>query len=367
MALKLPSIEFRGRKLDSYISFLILFTGLFLSVAMPLLMHRDPGPDAMTLWSSYARADNCNFWNPFSPDRSSYECSAYLLRPTGINLTNAWAYGMACNLFLTAVPVLMFRRMPLTIFFTLCLWGVVRSFFLENLTKEIIVSVAMISILLFSFSRRYRGGFFCSAVIYGVLIRPYWILFSLAWFGVCVMKKYVSRMTFFLMLFLFYLAIATAIQLVVGYSVSSIRASNNELRTAGEEGSKSLIVSWISGGDFVSQALDSMSIFFRLSFPVELILLSGLGQIIFVVLMMMTSLLMFRMITSSDYKGVRIDTKVKELIAIPLSFLLVQGLFEPDFGSFARHFSMVVPVLFMGLGLQLRAKKPVLVESRILS
>jgi len=366
MALKLPSIEFRGRRLDSSLSFLILFTGLFLSVTMPMLAHRDPGPDAMTLWSSYVRADNCNFWNPFSPDRSSYECSAYLLRPTGINLTNAWAYGMACNLFLTAIPVFMFRRIPLTIFFTLCLWGVVRSFFLENLTKEIIVSVAMLSILLCSFTSRYRIGFFLSAVIYGVLIRPYWILFSLAWVGVCVMKKYVTRFTFFLMLFLFYLAIATAIQLVVGYSVSSIRASNNELRTAGEEGSKSLIVSWISGGDFVSQALDSMSIFFRLSFPAELVLLSGPSQVIFVVLMVMTSLLMFKMITSTEYRGVRIDVKAKELIAVPLSFLLVQGLFEPDFGSFARHFSMVVPVLFLGLGLQL-SKRAEPVAAKVLN
>ena len=48
MGLKLPRIEFRGRKFDSSISFLILFTGLFLSVAMPLLVPRDPGPDAMT-------------------------------------------------------------------------------------------------------------------------------------------------------------------------------------------------------------------------------------------------------------------------------------------------------------------------------
>lgn len=35
MGLKLPRIEFRGRAFDSSISFLILFTGLFLSVAMP--------------------------------------------------------------------------------------------------------------------------------------------------------------------------------------------------------------------------------------------------------------------------------------------------------------------------------------------
>lgn len=38
MGLKLPCIEFRGKRLDSYVSFLILFTGLFLSVAMPLLI-----------------------------------------------------------------------------------------------------------------------------------------------------------------------------------------------------------------------------------------------------------------------------------------------------------------------------------------
>ncbi len=367
MALSLPSIEFRGRKLDSSISFLILVYGLFLSIAMPLLMHREPGPDAMTLWTSYGRSDNCNFWNPFSPDRSSYECSAYLLRPTGINLDNAWAYGMMCNLFLTSIPIFIFRRIPLTLFLSLCLWGVVRSFFLDNLTKEIIVSVVVIAILLFSFSRKYRAGFFLSALIYGVLIRPYWILFSMVWVGVCVMKKRVSRLTFFVMLFLFYLVIATAIQLLVGYSVSSIRASNNEQRTLGEEGSKSLIVSWLSGSDFVSQALDSMSIFFRLSFPVELILLSGLGQIIFVFLMIITSVLMFKMMTSGHYKGLVIEPKVKELVAIPLSFLLVQGLFEPDFGSFARHFSMVVPVLFLGLGLQLRSKRSDWVKTRRLT
>jgi hypothetical protein len=46
---------------------------------------------------------------------------------------------------------------------------------------------------------------------------------------------------------------------------------------------------------------------------------------------------------------------------------LVQGLFEPDFGSFARHFSMVVPVLFVGLGLQLRSKKPESLESSVLN
>jgi len=89
--------------------------------------------------------------------------------------------------------------------------------------------------------------------------------------------------------------------------------------------------------------------------------------VIFVALMIMTALLLFKVITSTDYKGAPIETKPKELIAIPLAFLLVQGLFEPDFGSFARHFSMVVPVLFVGLGLMLRANKPVRVESRVLN
>lgn len=357
MNLSLPPLEFRGKKIESSISFLILVCGLFLSIAMPLLMHREPGPDAMTLWMAYGRSDNCSFWNPFSPDRNSYECSAYVLRPTGINLDNAWVYGMMCNLLLTSIPIFIFKRIPVTIFLTLCLWGVVRSFFLDNLTKEIIVAIAVIVILFFSFSKRYRVGFFLPALFYGVMIRPYWILFSLVWVGVCALKKRVSRASFFLILFMFYLAIATSIQLLVGYSVSSIRANSNEERTLGEDGSKSVIISWITGSDLVSQAVDSLSIFIRLSLPVELLVLSGSSQLIFVVLMVMTSVFIFKIMTSSHYKGSTIEPKVKELIAIPLSFLLVQGLFEPDFGSFARHFSMVVPILILGLGLQLRAKK----------
>lgn len=224
---------------------------------MPLLIPRDPGPDAMTLWSSYARADNCNFWNPFSPDRSSsYECSAFL--PAAHRDQPDQRLGLRDVLQLlphgdpgggVSAHAAGDLRHPVPV-------GCGAFVFLENLTKEIIVSVAVLSILFSALTRKYRGGFFLSAVIYGVLIRPYWILFSLSWVGVCVMKKYVSRFTFFLMLFLFYLAVAMAIQLALGFPVSSIRASNNELRTAGEEGSKSLIVSWLSGSDFVSQALD---------------------------------------------------------------------------------------------------------------
>lgn len=45
-----------------------------------------------------------------------------------------------------------------------------------------------------------------------------------------------------------------------------------------------------------------MIIFFRLSFPVELILLSGPGQVIFVALMIMTALLLFKVITSTVTK-----------------------------------------------------------------
>ena len=45
------------------------------------------------------------------------------------------------------------------------------------------------------------------------------------------------------------------------------------------------------------------------------------------------------------------------LLAFPIAFLMVQAIFEPDFGSFARHFSMVAPLSFAGLGLWLRERQ----------
>jgi hypothetical protein len=35
----------------------------------------------------------------------------------------------------------------------------------------------------------------------------------------------------------------------------------------------------------------------------------------------------------------------------PLSFLIIEGVFEPDFGSFARHFAIVSPLVFSALAL----------------
>lgn len=353
----IPTINIKKKKIHPYISFLIIISGIIISICIPLVLHKVPGPDAVTLFNAYSRADNCNFWNPFSPDRSSYECSAYILRPTGMDLDNAWMYGMFCNFLLTTLPLLFFRRIPITVFFILCLWGVVRSFFLEPLTKEILVAATVISILLFTFSNRYRIGFFFSALTYGVLIRPYWILFSLTWIAVSFLKNRVTKLNFIVFLGAFYIAVAILMQALLGISVSSIRAGNNESRVIGEEGSRSIIVSWLQGGDVISQGIDSLIIFFRLTFPFELVVLSGPSQIIFLLLMIITSVFTFKIMTKKHFQGHQISPKVKELTCIPFSFLLIQGLFEPDFGSFARHFAMVVPVLFCALGLQLSSQQ----------
>lgn len=354
LRLTVPVILVNNKRFSSGVSFLIIFIGMVFAVCMALVVNKVPGPDAVTLWNAYGRADNCNFWNPFSSERSSYECSAYLLRAAGMSLDNAWVYGISCNLLLTALPIIFFRRIPITIFIMLCLWGAVRSFFLEPLTKEIIVGLTVVVILLFSFSKQYKLGFFLSAITYGVLIRPYWVLFAVTWLGVDLLKSRVTKSNITLFLFVYYVAVVIAIQAILGYAVSSIRAGNNEMRIIGEEGSKTIIVPWFQGGDFVSQALDLLAIFFRLTFPFEVVVLSGPSQVVFLMLMAVTSFHILINITRRELQGDQCMKKVKDLSCIPLSFLMTQALFEPDFGSFARHFAMVVPILFCALGLKFR-------------
>lgn len=347
-SIEFPSIIFRKKRFDKSASIFIVVFGLLFVLLLPILINREAGPDALTLWNSYARADSCDFWSPFSDSRSSYECTAYVLRPTGIDLKNAWTYGLACNFLLTFLPFLFFRRIPFSIFAAMLAWASIRGFFLENLTKEILVAVTVIIILVGALRKHAVVGILAAGLMYGIMIRPYWVLASATWVGLVIIRPRLSKVRFILLLFLYYLLAALAIHGVLGGTLTGFRQSSNEMRTLGEEGSRSLIVSIFNGGDVISQTIDTILIFFRLAFPVELIKLSGPSQIVFVSLTAFTVVQSIRLFVED-----KLNRSAATVMAFPIAFLMVQAIFEPDFGSFARHFSMIAPIAFAGMGLYL--------------
>jgi hypothetical protein len=353
-ALSIPAIFFRGRKCGSHLTVFLLFGGVALALALPMLVHREAGPDAWTLWTAYARADNCDFWSPLSRSRSSYECTAYILRPSGINIDNAWLYGCLCNLVLTVLPFFFFRGVSLSVLVVMLVWSVVRGFFLENLTKEILVGGVTVIILLAALWRRPVVGIIVAALAYGVMIRSYWVLVVVAWYGLVVIRPRLNVKRFLLILPVFYFCVALVVHELTGGTLTGFRQSSNEMRILGEEGARSLIVPLLSGGDLMSQVLDTLLVLLRLVFPVELIVLSGLQQAIFVALAIITTLLCTR--AFFDHFGQR---TALPLLAFPIAFLMIQAIFEPDFGSFARHFSMVAPIAFGGIGMWLTEQRKV--------
>lgn len=350
--LALPAVSIRGRRVDKFAAALVLIGGIIFSLLVPSLVHREAGPDALTLWASYSRADNCDFWSPFSGSRSSYECTAYILRPTGINLDNAWIYGGLCNFLLIFLPITFFKRIPISIFLTMVAWTVIRGFFLENLTKEIIVGATVIAMLIGARGRFAPIAVISIAALYGIAIRPYWVLVAAAALGLIIVRKHLTRTRFFLLLPLLYVVIAIAISLVLGMTMTGFRQASNEMRILGEEGSRTLIMSVLNGTDIISQALDTSIIFFRLLFPIEVIILSGPHQLVFTATSSYTAVYLLRAFLSNH----PVPRSALPCLAFSTSFLVVQAVFEPDFGSFARHFSMVAPIAFCGIGAWLREK-----------
>jgi hypothetical protein len=125
----------------------------------------------------------------------------------------------------------------------------------------------------------------------------------------------------------------------------------NENRVIGTVGSRSVIVPLLSSQYPAAQAVNAFLTFLRLAFPLELLALGALPQIAFIVIMPFTFIWMVRSILRTAASCDPRMIQAGKVALAPFAFLMIEGIFEPDFGSFARHFSMVSPLVFSAMAL----------------
>ena len=354
-----PTLTVRNKSLDQGVSFFITIVSMVFVFFVPFLLNRTPGGDALTLLDAYSRMDGCNMWGPITESRGSYPCTALILNSVGVDFNNAWLYGGVVNIMLTFIPVLLFKKISLSMFLINCGWGVVRALFLVNLSKELIVGFVVAFILFLVLCKKPKFGWIFGASLYGFTTRAYWLLCLLVWAGLEFFKNRLSPVKMIFGVFATYFILSITFIAVLGFTVSSIRLNTNDGRILGEEGARTLIVPFLSSENFIVQTFDLFLTFFRLAFPIELLVLSpGISQLVVVIIMPITFFWMAKFLISrpSNGDGDKFFNDAKSMISIPFCFLIIQGLFEPDYGSFIRHFSMLAPLLFVGYGMLSKSK-----------
>ena len=333
---------------------------------VPLIYHEAASkrfPDEQTLLAAYKNASMCSPLSLPGKDQSSYNCSAYLLKAVGIDVYNGPLLGAALSFILTIAPMLTFSRISLVDLLVNTGWGFVRAVFLSVLSKDILaagtVAIVMLALPLGLSSQAWTIASF----MYGWVVRKYWLLTTVIWVAftrvggrvICLLERG-TAFRVITAVFVIYLFAALSFNLVLHAPLEFARAALNEDRVVGEKNSLTVIVPWINSSNVVLQAGNATLVFFRLCFPLELLRFHNAGQILFIMVMVPTSLMIYKVFRGLvRWRGGNNYFKTAwSTILMPIAFLFVEGIFEPDFGSFARHFSMVSPLAFCALGIYKR-------------
>ena len=358
-------LSIRGKPIDPAISLIIFFFSALIVGVIPFLYHDTAAqnfPDEETLLSFFG-ADLCQLTSTTIEERNSYACSAFLLESAGLSAKTAPIAGAFLSVTLTVIPILQFSRIPLGVFFVSLGWGFIRAIFLSVLSKDMLSAC----VVLLSVMAAQHSGFgltwFLSSTIYGWVVRKYWLLVSAVWLGLRLIRKQLTVFRLLVIIVVVYIALALTFQIALGATLDFARATVNENREVGAEGSRTVIEAVIASDNALLQALNATITFFRLAFPLELLRFGSVSQLAFISIMPFTFVWMVKVIVEGAKSGNRHLIQAGKVALAPLSFLIIEGVFEPDFGSFARHFAIVSPLVFSAMAL---AQKTELAEKRLL-
>ncbi len=357
--MKLAILTIRGKPVNAGISALIfVFLSLIVGV-IPFAYHDTAAanfPDEDTLLSFFGE-DACQLTSTTVEERNSYACSAFLLESAGLSAETAPLAGAILSVALTIIPLLQFRRVTLGVLLVSLGWGFIRAIFLSVLSKDMLSATVVLICVLSVRSPKFGWVWLATATLYGWMVRKYWLLVSAVWVGLWMVRKRLTVFRLVVLILLIYIAMALVFQVGLGVTLDFARAQVNENREIGAEGSRTVIEAVIASDNAILQALNALITYFRLAFPLELLRFGSVGQLAFISIMPFTYIWMIRAIV----KGVKSrDSKMIQagkVALAPLSFLIIEGIFEPDFGSFARHFAMVSPLIFSAMALVQQAER----------
>jgi hypothetical protein len=350
--LKKSRLSYRGRPFSGSLTAIVYFFAAAIIFCIPPLYHERAAavfPDEQTLIAAYATADSCDIRTAPLADRGSYACSALVLRGMGINaVTGPWL-GAVVSVALTLLPLMRTVRVPLHVFLVACAWGVVRAAFLSVLSKDLLSALVVLPLTVIAGRRSFGMTWFGGGLIYGWVVRKYWILAGLIWLALSALQKWLTPLRFIAGLIAMYVLMALAFQFLLGQQLDFARVSMNENRVVGAEGAQTVIVPILSSPNPLAQAGNAFLVLVRLIFPFELLRMLSPEKIIFVLITPISIWWAVEIsILSVKTTSHRLIAAGKVALA-PLAFLVVESLFEPDFGSFARHFSMVSPLIFSAM------------------
>lgn len=174
---------------------------------------------------------------------------------------------------------------------------------------------------------------------YAYFFRNYWFISIALFWGI---KLFLVKKPKLLILFIpfYYILISFVYNYIFGTPLSLIRYMTNLDRDA--ESAQTAIAIFIQGDNFFLEAANYFVTLIFLIVPLPLLLLA---KPLYIVLTILISLFFYNFLKLfvKEYG----NKEYSNIFSFVISFMLVQSLFEPDYGSFVRHLAPLYPLVFV--------------------
>jgi hypothetical protein len=247
--------------------------------------------------------------------------------------------------------------------------------YLSQYSKEFVSLVVAVLVLLLPRGRRAELVLVGAMICYAVTIRPYWgVVVGLYVVGRILLPRVRGLVPVLLGVLGTYVALQLAFNSILGESLSYSRAAVNEVRADVNVSVGSLIVDFLPD-EVALQWLNAFLVFLSLIAPWPLVLGGSSTYLVMAVVLVYlwglvgTSLLRIQRerrlgrtprAATSATPGARAPlaergARPERAVALLLALVVVQTIFEPDYGSYVKHIVPMLP-LFLAL-LPLKAKE----------
>lgn len=189
-------------------------------------------------------------------------------------------------------------------------------------------------------------AWFAVVALYALFFRKYWfIVLSISAVLLFVNRREISLWKTALAISILAVGLAYSFPVFVGTDLDTIRSTVNDSREAvGTRDMNTVITSFLPGSGGALSALNLLLVWISLIFPFPLVLLgTPYYVIIFISIVYIFSNLLFQI--SRIYRfpsawGIEVSLP----LSLILGFSLTQAIFEPDYGSYLRHLTVMLPL-----------------------
>lgn len=180
-------------------------------------------------------------------------------------------------------------------------------------------------------------------LLIAVLDRTYWVIVLAAYLAFrWVLDRRHSPRRILLEVLIGYVVLAIAMLVLSHHGLDYGRTSVNTARLGTPV--NSLITEPFGGGLFVAGLLNSLLTAVYLIVPIPLIFMGGTYMAVAVIIVLMWLGVLSSLVRYVRQSQVR-DGVLEMSIAMALGLLAVQAIFEPDYGSYVRHLTPLMPLI----------------------